>query len=459
MIPSPFGALGGAEPPPFSLPGSHFAAGAGFLVLAALGLASAAPDLAAGSFLAPRVTGVTHLFTLGWITTSIMGALYQLLPVALDRSVRWPRVARATLWLHVPGLLAFVAGLMAQRPGLTVVGASLLATGLMAFIANLAATLKSAPRRDMTWWALALAACFLFLTVAVGWALAANLRWPYMGAFRIAALATHIHVALVGWVLLVMVGVAQKLLPMFLLSHGADERPGKWAVGLLASGTLLLFALHHTGGAWARWVPATLILAGAASFLAQARAFYATRRRPVVDPGMRLAAAGLGVLGAAAGLGAFLAFAGFSPQLATGYVTALVLGISLFVAAHYYKIVPFLVWYHRFGPLAGRQPVPKVAELYAAGWAKVAGVLLTAGTVTVVLAVLAGSAPAARAGALVFLAGALVEAAQMAGVARRRPAGRPQRSGPRSGRSSTPRWAWTSSASDWSTAWRWTPGP
>ena len=422
MSSSPFAALGGAEPPPLSLPGTHFAAAMGFLLLGALGLALVAPDLAAGSFLSPRVTGVTHLFTLGWITTSILGALYQLLPVALDRAIRWPRVARATFWLHVPGLLAFVTGLVFQRPALTVVGASLLATGLLAFVANLAATLKSAPRRDMTWWALALAAYFLFLTVAVGWALAANLRWPYMGAFRIPALATHIHVALVGWVLLVVVGVAQKLLPMFLLSHGADERPGKWAVGLLASGTLLLFALHHTGGAWARRLPAALILAGAAAFLAQARSFYATRQRPVVDPGMRLAAAGLGVLGAAAGLGAFLAFAGFSPNLATGYVTALVLGISLFVAAHHYKIVPFLIWLHRFGPLAGRQAVPKVAELYSVGWAKAAGVLLTAGAVTVILAVLAGSVVAARIGAVAFLAGALIEAAQLAGVARRRPA-------------------------------------
>lgn len=426
MIPSPMAApmlaLGGAEPPPLSLPGSHFAAALAFLLLGAAGVAVVAPDLAAGSFLAPRVTGVTHLFTLGWITTSIMGALYQLLPVALDQAIRWPRVARATLALHVPGLLAFVAGLVEQRPALTAAGASLLATGLLAFAANLGATLARAPRRDMTWWALALAAFFLFLTVVVGWALAANLRWPYMGALRVAALATHIHIALVGWVLLVMVGVAQRLLPMFLLSHGADERMGKWAVGLLGSGTFLLFALHHAPGSWARRLPAGLILLGALAFLAQARAFYRTRHRPVVDPGMRLAAAGLAVLGAAAALGGFLTVTGFAPRLATAYVAALVLGITLFVAAHYYKIVPFLIWLHRFGPVAGRRNVPKVAGLYSAAWAKGAGALLSGGVATVVLAVLAGSAPAARLGGVALLAGALVEAAQMAGISRRRPA-------------------------------------
>ena len=39
--------------------------------------------LAAGNFLSQRLAGVTHLFTLGWLTTTIYGALYQLLPVAL----------------------------------------------------------------------------------------------------------------------------------------------------------------------------------------------------------------------------------------------------------------------------------------------------------------------------------------------------------------------------------------
>lgn len=417
------GALTGVESPPFRLPGSHFAAALFFLVLGGAGLVLAAPDLAAGSFLSPRVTGVTHLFTLGWITLSIMGALYQLLPVALMKEVRWPGVAQATLALHAPGLLLFVAGLLLQRPPWTVLGASLLALAILAFCANLAATLRSAPRRDMTWWALALADAFLVLTVILGVALAANLRWPYMGAARITALGTHLHVALVGWVFLVMVGVGQRLLPMFLLSHDADERPGRWAVGLLASGAGLLFALHHTPGTWARQLPAALMLAGVVAFLAQAREFYRARRRPALDAGMRSVAAALMILGAGAVMGSALAVVGFGrPNLATAYVATLVLGISLFVAAHYYKIVPFLVWYHRFGPLAGRVAVPKVADLYSARWASLAGGGLTLGTALLAGGVAFGAVTAVRVGAGLILAGALVEVAQMVGISRRRPA-------------------------------------
>ncbi|MDT8342339.1 MAG: hypothetical protein RQ751_12570 [Longimicrobiales bacterium] len=422
MTPSPMAALTGVDAPPFRLPGSHFAVALLFLVLGALGLVWISPDLAAGAFLSPRVAGVTHLFTLGWITTSIMGALYQLLPVALEREVRWPRVAQGTLLLYAPGLLLFVAGVAGGSREWILPGAVLLAAGVLTFALNLAATLRAAPRRDLTWRALALADGFLVVTVVLGVALALNLQRDFMGAHRLLALPVHLHVALVGWVLLVMVGVAQRLLPMFLLSHGADERPGRWAVGLLALGAGLLVALHHAPGPVVRLVPAPLMLAGVGAFLLQARGFYRHRRRPSLDPGMRSAAAALAVVGLAAALGTLQAVTGFGrPLLATAYVALLVLGITLFVAALYYKIVPFLVWYHRFAPRAGKGPVPMVAELYHSGWAGAAGLLLAGGGVTSAAGIALGTAPVVRAGASAFLAGAVVLAAQMAALSRRIP--------------------------------------
>ncbi len=422
---SPVGGVAdGAASPPFSLPGSHFAVALVFFVAGSAGLVFVAPALAGGGFLAPRVVAVTHLFTLGWITTSIMGALYQFLPVALGESIRWPGLARATLAIYAPGLALFVGALVFYRPDLIVIGASAFGMGILLFIMNLVATLHRARTRDVTWWALAWASAFLALTAVVGGALAGNLRWGYMGGERLVALTTHLHIALVGWVLLVVVGVAHRLLPMFLLSHGADDRFGKASVALLASGVLALFLMHHLATPWRRWLPGGLILLGVAAFLAQARSFYRHRRRRDLDPGMRAAARALVVLGAAAVLGAYLAAAGFatSVPLATAYVLLLVLGFALFVAAHYYKIVPFLVWYHRFGPLAGLRPVPRVADLYSARWAEGAGLLLLAGVAALAVSVGVGAGPVARAAAVLFATGAVVEAVQMLSVSRRRPA-------------------------------------
>lgn len=410
--------------PPLRLPGEHFAAALGFWLLGAAGLVWVAPDVAQGLFPLPRVVVVAHLFTLGWITTTILGALYQFLPVALGVPIRSQRVAHLGFALYVPGLLLFLGGTLLVEPRPMLLGAVLFGTGLLLFVGNLAATLGRAPERNLTWWALAGAAVFLAVTVVLGASLAGNLHWNYLGAERFLAMGVHIHVAVAGWVMLVVVGVAHRLLPMFLLSHGASERPGRVAVALLAGGTALLVALHHALTPWLTWTIGAMLAAGFVAFLAQAALFFRHRRKPALDPGLRLAATALGFLGLALLLAPLHLHLGLaSPRLATAYVTALVLGgLSLFVAGHYYKILPFLVWYHRFGPLVGRRPVPRVADLYSARLGDAAAALLGLGAAGLVLATLLGEPAAARSAALLFAAGAAIVAMQMTAISLRRPA-------------------------------------
>jgi hypothetical protein len=410
-----------ARVPPALLPGSHFAAALLFLLLGVSGLARHAPDLAEGLYLTPRVAALTHLFTLGWITTSIMGALYQFLPVALARPIRSVRAAYATLLLYVPGLVGFVAGLALGRSPLMIGAALLMTGGLLVFLWNLAATLKSAVRRDVTWWALACATFFLAVTLVLGLALTGNLRWGYLGAGRIMSLGVHLHVALAGWVLLVMIGVGHRLLPMFLLSHGAGDRFAKAAVALVASGAGVLALLHHAPSLISKWLPALLIASGCVSFLMQARAYYTKRHRPALDPGMRLAAGALVLIAAALLLSWPVVVTGATANVAVAYVLTAILGISLFVVAHYYKIVPFLVWYHRYGPLAGMRAVPRVSELYSTRVASIAAMLLGLGALVLIGSVLSGSARGATMGAVVFASGATLFAVQMFGLWRKQP--------------------------------------
>jgi len=413
--------LAAAKAPPFRLPGEHFTAGMTFLVLGSIGLVLVARDLAAGAFPLPAVLGVTHLFTLGWMTTSIMGALYQFLPVALGEPIKSVPAGHVAFALYVPGVAVFVAGLIFEISPLMLVGAASLGTGLLVFIINLAATLLRATARDLTWWALAGADLFLLVTLVLGLALAGNRQWGFLGVERPVALRTHLHVALFGWVLLVIAGVAHRLLPMFLLSHGAGDRFARAAVGLLAAGAATLTVGHHGPAIVSRWLPTLLFGGGLVALLLQARAFYRHRHRPALDPGMRSAAFALGVLAAALVLAAVALLIDPSPRASLAYVLALVLGISLFVAALYYKIVPFLVWYHRFGPLAGKGKISRVSDLYSARLAGAAGALLLLGVALLLVGVVAAQAGIARTGALLWTSGVMVEAAQMLALARRTP--------------------------------------
>ncbi|HEX2167213.1 MAG TPA: hypothetical protein VHG09_08225 [Longimicrobiales bacterium] len=418
---SPIAGMASANAPPFLLPGEHFAAALLFLLAGSAGVFLVSGDLANGAYLSPRVASVTHLFTLGWITTSIMGALYQFLPVALGKPIGSVRLAHLTFLLYVPGLCAFVSGLVLFRTTLMLVGAAMFGTGILLFVGNVAATLRASERRDVTWWALGCAVAFLVITLVFGVALAGNLRWGYLGAGRVTSLGVHLHVAVAGWVLLVMIGVAHRLLPMFLLSHGAGNRFAKAAVALVAAGAGVLAFLHHASRLVSFWLPAILIASGCVAFLLQARAFYARRHRPVLDPGMRLAAAALSLLGVALVLSTPVLLSVANARLSTAYVLAVLLAISLFIAAHYYKIVPFLVWYHRFGPLAGKRPVPRVSDLYSARIATLAAGALVVGAAGLIGAVVFGMPVVARTAALVFACGVVIESAQMVQLWRTRP--------------------------------------
>ena len=149
--------------------------------------------------------------------------------------------------------------------------------------------------------------------------------------------------------------------------------------------------------------------------------FFRARKRRALDAGMRLAAAGILGLLCAIAIAPFALSRGLGDlRLLVTYFWVLLGAISLFVAGHYYKIIPFLVWYHRFGPLVGTRKVPKVAELFSQRAATVDALLLVGGYVGLAVAIFVGSVALARVFALVFATGVLVVVVAMVRIARRR---------------------------------------
>lgn len=410
--PAPRPPMGGGLAPggtaSLRLPGQHFVASLVFLTAGAAGLVVIAPDLAAGSFLSTRVAGVTHLFTLGWLTTTIFGALYQLLPVALGAPVHSEKMGHASFWTFAPGVALFVAGILRNSLPLHHAGIALLTTGIVLLIANVGLTLPKARARDVTWWAVVLALGFLASTLVLGVLLLHNLHTGFLGDRRALTLAVHLHVALVGWVLVMIVGMSHRLLPMFLLAHGADVRWTGRSLAFLPAGLVLFAAgmlLHWPVVAWAG---VALLEAGVVCFLIQARAFAARRMRPRLDVGLRFAGISLGFLAASAVIGpVVLAVGGLRhPRLATTYlILGLLGGVALYVVGQFYKVVPFLAWIARFRGRIGREKVPAVAELYSSRVAHVQLVLMTGGVAIIAAGVAAGIAPAVRGGACAFALG------------------------------------------------------
>ena len=409
--------------PSLRLPGEHFAAGLFFLTVGSGGLIWIAPDISAGLYLSPHVAAVTHCFTLGWLTMTIFGALYQLLPVALGVSIASERAGHLSFWTYAPGVALFVYGIASSSAVLRYAGVALIAIGVLCIVTNVAVSLTHVKDRSVIWYAIAIGLSFLTFTLVLGSLLADNVQRGYLGAWRVRVLATHLHIALLGWVLTMIIGISHRLLPMFLLAHTADTRWTRRALALLPVGVIVLAcgivtdrnALHTV----LPWIGLTFIEAGVICFLIQATFFFRARKRPRLDAGLRHAAVALVFIALAAAAGPFVLTRGMGDrQLDVAYVfTGVVSGLSLYVIGQFYKVVPFLAWMARFRNDMGKRSVPTVAQLYSPVVANTDLAFLVAGIVGITVGVFADSTPLACIAAISFTIGVALFVSQIARVA------------------------------------------
>lgn len=397
----------------------HFAVALLYLIAGSTGLVWIAPDLAIGAYASPRVAGITHLFTLGWISITIFGALCQLLPVALGSPLRWARAASVTLWAFAFGAGLFAAGIATGHTGLHHAGIALLTIGIVTAVVNIGATLYRSKRRDPTWCGIALAISFLLSTLILGVVLLHNLHTGFLAAARFRILAAHLHIAIIGWALTMIVAVSHRLLPMFMLSNGADTKWTKLALALLSSGTFILALAFLADKGNAAWVAVILIECGVGCFCWQVRCFYRARVKKKTDVALIFVAGALFSMALSAVLGPFVLVRGAtSGRLAVVYVTlGLIGGVVMYVIGLYYKIVPLLAWTTRYGARMGKEKLPAVTDMYSARIAKLQlGLMFTAVTL-LVTGIATASSHVARCGAVLFLGGVLLFASQIARVA------------------------------------------
>src|SRR5215471_960003 len=97
----------GANAPSVSLPLAFILTGVCALCVAMIWLVLH-PELLATYHYNQYVIAVTHLCVLGWILSIVMGAVYQLVPVALETRLHSERLAWAHFALHLIGFIGMV---------------------------------------------------------------------------------------------------------------------------------------------------------------------------------------------------------------------------------------------------------------------------------------------------------------------------------------------------------------
>ena len=360
-------------PPPFPLIGAHFAAGFGWAILGGIGLVLLGPPLARGGFLDPRILGLTHLFTLGWITTVITGVLYQIFPAMLGIAAKSMRIARLSLALHTAGLALLAAGLALGQSRLQSAGWVLLFAAVFGTAWNLLPQRRRAPRNrplglyvsyGHMGFGLAMVVGGVRIGDALGW-------WTTP---RLGLLSAHFHFAAGGFASMILLGIGSRMIPMFLGTDGSGE-PAWLEVWLrrgLALGTVV-FAAGEIGGLdWLAWAGAATMAAAVVAALWRAAGWYRRRSVRRLDPSTSLLLAAFIWLGLSLVTGFDALVRGLArPGVLTSYALMILLGwLGASILAVSYRVLPNLAWHHRFGTKARQPGTPPPAAMVvpALGW-------------------------------------------------------------------------------------------
>jgi len=352
----------------------HFGFGALAFLTAAVMLLFVAEDLTQ-HFVSPHLLALTHVLVLGWISMVIFGSLYQLIPVVMEVKLYSEKLAMSTFILFGSGLIILSASFwnytFSHNLWMEIAGILLLVAVLL-FAINAIKSAAKTERKTIENTFIVTAVLWLLLAVTLGLTIVLNFAFNFLSISHLQLLKTHAHMGLVGWFLLLVIGVASKLMPMFLIVHKLPSRLLHYTYYLINAGLLLMsLGFSFYPEKWLLIVSGLLILAGIVLFLRFNQVAFSKRLRKKLDVGMKMSAMGFIMLALTLLFGllslmrpAFLQSLHLRSDMLYG-ITILFGFLSSLVLGQTYKTLPFIIWLKIYHSKVGKGKVPLPQELYS----------------------------------------------------------------------------------------------
>lgn len=408
---------GAAQAPPFRLPAIHFAATLVWLVVAAVLLVVLAPALAEGRTFDPPVFALVHVLMLGVVGSSIFGTLQQFVPGGLGVPLRSVSLGYWGFGLLQSGILLLVGGFWFWRGAAQGLGWLLIFAAVGAVSRNVLRARRVSVNGKVVGLYISVAHSALGAGMAIAFArIGETMGWWQVD--RMALLAAHALFGAVGFGTLSAIGVGSRMLPTFLMGPGDDSRWLPWQLWLTVSG-LLVFGTGAvlTHGAVMRTGAVVLLAAGVVTVALTVR--WVQRKRRTLDAALWHVMSSFVALGASLPLGARLLlddaydFAGWAAllvALVVGWLTTLVVGVMA-------KILPHLAYNNLARTRPGFSALGTPNKLLRDDWQHASVLLMGAGWLALVVALVLRAPQAATCAAIVWSAGVCVVLANYARLA------------------------------------------
>lgn len=344
--------------PPLGIISPFFIAGVLFYILSIVGLFTLESRI---SWLDLHWIGFVHTYLIGFVMLVIIGAMAQLLPVVLERGHCCVGFYPIIFTFIALGTLLLLMGFLAY-PLLLSYGGLIIVLGFAIFGMELILTGKDGLWRSLSTRAVSLAILFLTIGTVLGWIMTLGLAGVLeMDPSHL--IDVHATTLLAGGVMLILIGLAQILLPMFGLAHGFDTKPAAWAFGLIVFGAVLYLSGEIIASNTVQTFAMVSILAGVGAHIVQVVTIARKKGRREYDIWFRSLA--VAYLSLVLSLGCLI-FALTGGDDRAWILSGWLFGVGFLgfmITGHLYKIIPFLVWFERFSPLVGKQKVPMLHQM------------------------------------------------------------------------------------------------
>ncbi len=319
----------------------------------------------------PHILAVTHIIALGWSTMIILGASHQLVPVLIEGNLYSNRLAYASFVLAATGIPLLVYGFYVFNMSWPAKwGGRLVLLSVLCYVINLIASMWKSNAKNIHAFFILTASLWLFLTAFLGLALVYNFTIPFLPKESIKYLPLHAHLGVIGWFLLLVMGVSSRLIPMFLISKYTNSKL-LWLIYVLINGGLLFFLisfLYFPDTSFT--VPITALLLALVFFGFYCLSAYRQRIRKKVDEQMKVS-----LLSVAMMLLPLIFLVSIAGWLLTekinvkmvlmygfviffGWITAIIFGMT-------FKTLPFIVWNKVYHKKAGMGKTPNPKDLFS----------------------------------------------------------------------------------------------
>ncbi len=333
------------QTPPLSVPIRFFLTAPLFGILASILLFYDGPELFNNRW-GMHTLALTHLLTLGFITMVMFGAMLQLLAILAASPVPHPVLVSNVLHISLTlGTLSLAAGFLNGYNWLMQSAVILLGFSFLGFISVVGYCLIRIKDSNPIFTAMSLALSALAVTAILGIGLGMLFGFKISLPFPHILTDLHLTWGLIGWIVLLLIGVAYQVVPMFQITPAYPTRLTRWLVPLIFLSLLLwtvfyVLALFNKVPILFPRILMGLIGLGLSSFAVATLTIQKRRLRKLPDITLNYWRVGM--------LSLLLCVILWLANIDSIFLIILFIGgfVLPVIQGMLYKIIPFLVWLH-----------------------------------------------------------------------------------------------------------------